>query len=166
RAFVREDHAQQVVSVAILFQGGRLIEDAATSGTTELMLRSILYGTPRRSYAQLTQELEQLGADVQVIVDRDFFGFMLSTLSRNSDRAVKLLRDAIEDPAFRAEDITRARLGQIAAIHDARDSIFERSRELLMQSLLPGHPYSLPPHGREEVIAALNAEKLTEWHMR
>ena len=166
RAFVREDHAQQTVTIAILFQGGRLVEEATTSGSTELMLRSILYGTPRRTYSQITQELEQLGADVRIVVEPDFFGFMLSVLSRNADRALKLLRDVIEEPAFRDDDIARARLGQITSIRDARDSSLTRSRELLLQALLPGHPYSLPSHGREEVVAALTAEKLAEWHAR
>lgn len=166
KAFVREDHSKQTVTVAILFQGGRLIEDAATSGTTELMLRSILYGTPRRTFPQVTQELEQLGADVRIVVEPDFFGFMLSALSRNADRALKLLRDMIEEPAFRGDDVGRARLGQIASIRDARDSSFARSRELLLQALFAGHPYSLPPHGREEVVAALTSEKLADWYAR
>jgi zinc protease len=166
KAFVREDHSKQTVTVAILFQGGRLIEDAATSGTTEMMLRSILYGTPRRTFTQVTQELEQLGAEVRIVVEPDFFGFMLSALSRNADRALKLLRDMIEEPAFREDDVGRARLGQIASIRDTRDSSFARSRELLLQALFAGHPYSLPPHGREEVVAALTSEKLAEWYAR
>ncbi|MEK6405870.1 MAG: pitrilysin family protein [Acidobacteriota bacterium] len=166
RAFVREDHAQHEVAIAILFQGGRLVEEATTSGATELMLRSILYGTPRRTFAQVTQELEQLGADIEIVAEPDFFGFMLSVLSRNADRALKLLRDMIEEPAFRDDDVARARLGQIASIRDARDSSFTRSRELLLQALFPGHPYSLPSHGREEIVGAFTAEKLREWHAR
>lgn len=166
KAFVREDHSQQTVTVAILFQGGRLVEDAAASGTTELMLRSILYGTPRRTAPQVTQEIEQLGAEIRIVIEPDFFGFTLSALSRNADRALKLLRDMIEEPAFRDDDVGRARLGQLSSIRDARDSSVERSRELLLQALFAGHPYSQPPHGREEVVAALTSEKLQEWYAR
>jgi zinc protease len=90
----------------------------------------------------------------------------MSALSRNADRALKLLRDMIEQPAFRNDDVGRARLGQIAAIRDARDSGLTRSRELLLQALYEGHPYSLPPHGREEVVAALTSEKISEWYAR
>ena len=166
KAFVREDHSQQTVTVAILFQGGRLVEDATTSGTTELMLRSVLYGTPRRTFSQVTQELEQLGAEVRIVVEPDFFGFVLNALSRNADHALKLLRDMIEEPAFRDDEVGRARLAQIASIRDARDSSFTRSRELLLQALFAGHPYSLPPHGREDVVAALTSEKLLDWYSR
>lgn len=166
KAFVREDHSQPKVEIAILFQGGRVIEDTSTSGTTELMLRSILYGTPRRTFVQVTDELEQLGADVRIVAEPDYFGFMLSVLSRNADRALKLVREETEEPAFRDEDIRRARLGQIASIREAHDLSISRSRELLLQALFPGHPYSLPAHGREEVITALKSEKIREWHSR
>jgi predicted Zn-dependent peptidase len=166
KAFVREDHSQPKVTVAILFQGGRLIEDVSTTGITELMLRSILYGTPRRPFFPLTQELEQLGAEVRIVAEPDYFGFVLSVLSRNADRALKLVREEIEEPAFRDDDIARARLAQIGSIRAARDSSFERSRELLLQALFSGQPYSLPPHGREEVVAALTSDKLRDWHQR
>lgn len=166
KAFVREDHSQPKVTVAILFQGGRVTEDTLTSGTTELMLRSILYGTPRRTFFQVSEELEQLGADARVVVEPDFFGFIVSALSRNADRALKLLREEIEEPAFRDEDIARARLGQISSIREAHDLSVSRSRELLLQALFPGHPYSLPPHGREEAISSLTSDKLREWHSR
>ncbi len=166
RAFVREDHSQPTVTVAIMFQGGRLIEDENTSGTTELMLRTMLCGSPRRNLAQVAMELEQLGADVRMVVDDDDFGFVLSVLSRNADRALRIIRDLVEEPAFRDDDMARARLGQLVAIRDARDSAYSRSRELFFQALLPAHSYSLPPHGREEVVAALTPEKLREWYNR
>jgi zinc protease len=166
RAFVREEHALPTVTVALLFQGGRLVEDEATSGATELMLRSMLYGTPRRIGANIAQELDQLGAKVEIVAEPDFFGFMLSVLSRNADRALKLLRDVIEDPAFRDTDVQRARLAQIAFIREGRDSSLARSRELLLQALFSGHAYSLPPHGREEVVMKLTSEQVRELHSR
>jgi zinc protease len=166
QAFVREEHALPTVTIALLFQGGRLVENETTSGTTELMLRAMLYGTPRRMASNISQELDQLGADVQIVIEPDFFGFMLSVLSRNADRALKLLRDCIEDPAFRDDDINRARLTQIAVIRDGRDSTLSRSRELLLQAVFSDHPYSLPPHGREEVLVKLKSEQVSEWHSR
>jgi predicted Zn-dependent peptidase len=36
----------------------------------------------------------------------------------------------------------------------------------MLQAIFPGHPYSLPPRGREEVLAKLGAEQLSEWHSR
>ena len=162
RAFVREDHSQPKVAVAILFQGGRAIEDE--SGITELMLRSMLRGTARRSPAQVANELDQLGATVRPVIEQDFFGFMLDVFSNNADRAIRILRDVTEEPAFRDEDIKRAQVEQIGLIRGSRDDSVQRSKELMLQSLFPAHPYSFPPHGREEVVAKLNGEQLQAWH--
>jgi zinc protease len=162
RAYVREDHSQPKVAVALMFQGGRAIEDE--SGITELMLRTMLRGTARRSPAQVANELDQLGATVRLVIEQDFFGFLLDVFSHNADRAIRILRDVTEEPAFRDEDIKRAQVEQIGSIRESRDDAVQRSKELMLQSLFPAHPYSLPPHGREEVVAKLNAEQLQAWH--
>jgi zinc protease len=166
RAFVREDHSLPKTTIALLFQGGRLIEAETTSGTTELMLRSMLYGTLRRTGQVLTQELEQLGAEVEAVVEPDFFGFVLSVMSRNADQTLRVLRDCVEDPAFREDDVQRARVVQIGTIRAARDSSLARAQELLTRALYPGTPYALPRHGREEVVSKLTSEQLREWHSR
>lgn len=168
QAYVREDHSLPKTAVALLFQGGRDIEDQNNSGSTELMLRTMLYGMAQRAGKgnafSWAQELEQLGAEVEVVVEPDFYGFVLSVLSRNADRALRLLRRAVEDPNFRDEDINRARVEQLGLIREARDSQIARSRELLFQALFPGHPYSLPIHGRDEIVSKLTSDQISAWH--
>ncbi|HET9528996.1 MAG TPA: pitrilysin family protein, partial [Blastocatellia bacterium] len=166
RAFVREDHSQPSVAVALLFQGGRVVEDDTNGGITELMLRSMLHGTPRRSSAQVSQELEQLGASIEVVSEPDFFGFVLSTLSDNADRALKIVTDLIEEPAFRDDDIERARVVQIGLIRQALDMRRLRARNLLFQALYPTHPYAIPIHGSEEAVSKITGDQLREWHTR
>ncbi|MEW6207543.1 MAG: pitrilysin family protein [Acidobacteriota bacterium] len=166
RSFVREDRSLPVVTVTLLFMGGRVAESDATSGLTELMLRSMLYGAARRSRAQVAQELEQLGAEVEIIDEADFFGLSLSALSRNSERALRIVRDLIEDPSFRDDDIERARRAQLEAIRSYRFSYGSRARELMFQSLYPTHPYTFPARGREEVVAKLAPDQVRDWHAR
>jgi zinc protease len=166
RAFVREDHATPLVTVALLFQGGRVTETETTSGMTELMLQSLLYGTGRQSPLRVADELEQLGSEIEVVVEPDFFGLVLSSVARNSERALKLVRDFIEEPAFRDEDIARARQVHVGIIREERGSGRERSRALFLQALFPGNPYSFDAHGREEVIAKATSEQVRAWYER
>ncbi len=166
RAFVREDHSLPLVTIALLFQGGRVAEDEATSGITELMLRSLLYGTARQNPVRVADELEQLGAKVDIVIEPDFFGLVVSALSRNADSALRILRDVIEDPAFRDPDIARAREVQTGMIREARDSGRERAFELLLQALYPGNPCALPPHGREEALSKTGGDQIRGWYER
>jgi zinc protease len=130
------------------------------------MLRSMLHGTARRPSPQTALELEQLGAEVEVVSEADFFGFLVSTLSRNADRALKIVHDLTEEPAFRDEDIERARAVQIGLIRKARDLRVLRARGLLFQTLFTTHPYAIPIHGREEAIAKITGDQLRDWHAR
>ena len=166
RAFVREDHSIPLVSIAILFQGGRITEDEATSGTTELMLRTLLYGGARQNPARVAEELEQLGAKVDIVTEPDFYGLFVSVLSRNADSALRILRDVIEEPGFKDPDIVRARHVQTGMIREARDSRRDRSFELLLQSLYPANPVALPPHGREEVLAKTGGDQIRALYER
>ncbi len=166
RAYVREDHTQPTVAVAVLMQVGRLAEEEATSGLTELMLQAMMYGTARRTASQVASDLDQLGAEIEIVSDPDFFGLMLSVLSRNADRALKIVRDLVEEPALRDEDVARARVLQAGTIRKHRDSSLSRSHDLLFQALFPTHSYSLPSRGREESVAKLTAEQVREWHAK
>jgi zinc protease len=164
RAYVREDRSLPLLTVSVLFQGGRLVEDQTTSGTTELMLRSMLKSTTTRKGDLIAQELESYGGQIHIVNEPDFFGFSLDVLSRNGEAAVKLLLDIIENPFFGKEEVTRERAILLARQLTAHDDDELRSTELLWASLFPGHPYSLPRYGLAEVVKGLNEEKLEGWH--
>jgi predicted Zn-dependent peptidase len=166
RVYVREDHTRPKATIAILFEGGRVVEDDTNTGITELMLRSILYGTAHRTAEQAAIQLDEFGAEVRLVAEPDCYGFVLSTLSEHAGRALRILRDLMDEPAFRDEDIEHARSEQIGAIRQARDDAAARSRELLFQATFPGSAYGLPPHGREETIAKLKSDALQAWYDR
>jgi zinc protease len=162
QAFVREDHSQPRVNLTILFQGGRMTEDESNGGITELMLRSMLYGTAKRT--QVAQELEQIGADIEIVIEPDFYGLNVSVLSHYAGRALRIARDLIEEPAFREDEVKLARDEQLSLYQRQRYANSARSLELMLRVLYPGHTYSFPAHGREEVVKKLTAEALQTWH--
>lgn len=164
RAYVREDKSLPMISVSVLFQGGRLVEDQTTSGTTELMLRSMLKSTATRKADLIALELESYGGQIHIVNEPDFFGFTLDVLSRNSENAIKLLLDIVENPFFGKEELLREKAILLARQLTARDDDQARATELLYASLYPGHPYSLPRYGLGEVVKGVTEEKLEEWH--
>jgi len=166
RAYVREDKAYPKISVGVYFQGGRLIEDKATSGITELMLRSMMKSTTTRKFDLIAHELESYGGKIQIVNEPDFFGFTLDVLSRNAENAVKLLLDVIENPFFDKTEVAREREAVIADQARARDDSREYSIELMWDSLYPGHPYGLPRFGLPEAVKGANEEKLEAWHAK
>jgi zinc protease len=166
RAFVREDKSQPLLSLAVFFQGGRLIEDQTTSGTTELMLRSMLKSTTTRKGELIALELESYGGDIHVVNEPDYYGFTLDLLSRNAENGLKLLIDIIENPFFDKVEVARERDALLAEQLAARDDPQARSLELMWAALYPGHPYGLPRFGLPEVVKAATDEKLEAWYAK
>jgi len=164
RAYVREDKSLPLLTISVLFQGGRLVEEPATSGTTELMLRAMARSTATRKGDLIAQELESYGGQLRIVNEPDFFGFTLDVLSRNSENAVKLLLDIIENPFFGKEEVTREKailLGKQLQ-HQSNDAA--RATELLWASLYPSHPYGLPRYGLADAVKATTEETLEAWH--
>lgn len=166
RAYVREDHTRRKLTVGIFFQGGRLVEDQTTSGSTELMLRCLLKSTTTRKADLIAHEMESYGGEIQIVNEPDFFGYRLDVLSRNAENAVRLLLDIIENPFFDKAEIAREQTGLLARQLQQHDDSEQRARELLYASLYPGHPYGLPRYGLADVVKGMSEEKLESWHNR
>ncbi len=164
RAYVREDKSHPKLALTIVFQGGRLVEEKTTSGTTELMLRSMLKSTATRKADLLALELESYGADLRIVNEPDFYGFSLEVLSRNAEPAAKLLLEIIEKPFFDKEEVAKERELLLADQQRDGESPALLSSELMRLALFPNHPYGLPRHGLAEVVKAIDETKLEAWH--
>lgn len=168
RAYVREDKSRPIVTVTIVFQGGRLQETSQTSGMTELMLRSMLKSTTTRRADLIAHELESYGAEVRIVNQPDFYGFTIEVLSRNTEAAVKVLLELIESPFFDPEE-TRRELGILLIEQQGgRDQLPLEATERFLGSIYPNHPYALPRLGQPTAIGGMGGEKLAErleqWH--
>lgn len=166
RAYVREDHTQPRLSVGVFFQGGRLIEDQRTSGTTELMLRTMLKSTTTRKADLIALELESYGGEISIVNEPDFFGFTLDVLSRNAEQAIPVLLDIVENPYFDKTELARERDGLLARQLQQRDDGLARPVELALASVYPNHPYGLPRYGLASVVKAAMPETLEAWHAK
>lgn len=164
RAYVREDKSLPLISISVLFQGGRLVEEQANNGVTELMLRTMMKSTATRKSDLIALELESYGGRLRIVNEPDMFGFTLDVLSRNAEAAVKLLLEIVETPYFGKEEVAREKTILLADQLRHRDNDEARANELMLASLYPGHPYSLTRFGLPEAVKAMNEEKLEEWH--
>jgi zinc protease len=166
RAYVREDKSQPKLTIGVFFQGGRIIEDQTTSGTTEMMLRMMLKSTMTRKGDLIALELENYGGEINLVNEPDFFGFTLDVLSRNAEKALAVLLEIIENPYFDKAELVRERDGLLARQLQQRDDGVQRPLELAMASIYPGHPYGLPRYGLPAVVKAATDESLEAWYKK
>ncbi len=165
RSIVREDPARPLIAIGFYFQGGRLIEKDDV-GITELMLRTILRGTQRQTGAELALILEQLGAEVTIINEPDFFGYNIEVISRNAEPAMRLLISTIENALFDKEDFAREKASLLAAIQASKDDSLQLATNLTNTLLYSGHPYAFSQIGLETSISRLKEDDVVEWYKK
>jgi zinc protease len=166
KAFVREDQSRSLISIGFFYAGGRAAEAAGDRGITELMLRSMVRGSRKYPGDKLVQALEQLGAEVRVVSDIDFFGLVVEAPSRNAEQVFPIAIDMVARPAFEKETVARERDVLLAAQRLARADAAERSVELFWQSRYPTHAYGAAALGQPETVAKLDDEKVRDWYAR
>lgn len=164
RAYVRVDNTLPLLTVGFYFQGGRFVEDESNAGITELMLRSMLRGTAKYPNDALLAEIEQLGGDITVVSELDYFGLELTIRSRNAELGMERMFDLLENPTFDTAIVKRER-DRLLAEQTAR---YNTGRELApilaRRSLFPLHPYGFPPLGVNATVSKLTDDDVKKWH--
>jgi zinc protease len=163
---VKESHALPLISIGLFFPGGRVFENQENNGITELMVRTSVRGTTRLKALRVVSRIENYGLRMDLKVEPDFFGYLLTGLSENVANAFETLWQAIRDPEFSEEQIEKEK-----AELDADDARLRGNRVLypqllFLQALYGEHPYGLPPYGSPKTVDRLTQGDLIRWHNR
>ncbi|HEX7155003.1 MAG TPA: pitrilysin family protein [Thermoanaerobaculia bacterium] len=163
---VHERPGAPVVTAGIYFRGGRNQEHSRIAGITQLMQRAMRRGTATRTAEQIDREIEFLGTQIITPLDRDYFGFALSSIARNIRPALALMADVVTSPAFPAQGIAEEKHLQKGSIRRTYDSATARPIQLFDELFYRNHPYGLPSEGYASSIDALDEAALRGWWQR
>ncbi|HEV8130387.1 MAG TPA: pitrilysin family protein [Acidobacteriota bacterium] len=164
--YFKEDHTLPLVDVAFVFPGGRLEENDENRGITELALNVAVRESDHYRDGTLALAIERLGGTLQVINAPDYFGFVLSILSRNLREGVKVLTEVIQKPVFREETVSKEKELQLARLKRLKENNFTYPIQLCREALFGNHAYGLPSLGTEKSVVALSPQQLEAWHQQ
>lgn len=127
---------------------------------TELWRR----GAGGRTRAQLDEEVDRLGATLQVVSFHDQVLFEVAALSEKIDAACGLLADVVLRPEFPADEAERLRRELHASLDDMRDDDASLMHRFFSRALYGDHPYGRPVGGTAESIDELSIPAAQAWH--
>ncbi|MBI2646090.1 MAG: insulinase family protein [Deltaproteobacteria bacterium] len=161
---LKESHTSPLVTLTLLFRGGRLNETKNTSGLTRLLLETSVRSTTTRTETMITKGFERLGAHLELICEPDFFGYSLTLLSKHVDEGLKILSDIILHPAFSEENIQKAKESLFQESLQREDDAPSYTYELFKEAAFKNHPYGLPESGLKNALLRITPDKLIQWH--
>lgn len=164
RLLVKEDHRLPFVEIRAVFRGGVLAETAANNGTTMMLAKLLLKGTPTRTAEQIATEIESVGGSIDSYGGNNSFGVNLEVLSSDFTTGLSLLADVLFHPIFPAEELDRERQIQIAGLRARRDDLLKSASLAMRRALFGQAGYGLDSLGTEETVNRISLEVLRQFH--
>jgi zinc protease len=161
---VYENRASESVVVDGLVRAGALAEDREIAGLADFTAEMLMRGTEKRSFDEIFEEIEAVGASVDFGAGRHVSDFSATCLAEDLDLILDILSDSLLHPTFPEDQIERVRGEVIAGLqmraNDTRQMAALKFRELLYQD----HPYGQSVNGYLDSVDRIDKESMAGYH--
>ena len=143
---------------------GSLFDPDEKLGLADFTASSLMRGTARRDFQQIYDALETVGASLGFGGGTHNAEFSGRALAEDLDLLLELLADALRQPVFPQEQISRLRAQMLTGLAIRDQDTGEVASLAFDQILYNGHPYSRPDDGYSETVSNVTREDLEEFH--
>jgi zinc protease len=160
-----EQHRVPTVNLALWINSGSLDDPRDQPGLAKFTADMLREGTAKRSSAQLSSEIDELGGALSASVQfgATYTQVSASSLSENSERLFDLFSDVVLNASFPAEEFEKYKQRQLAGLEQQRSEPSFLSQERLFRSLYGDSPASVVSATPASVNAA-SSEQLKQFH--
>lgn len=162
-----ERHEIPLVNFDLLVDSGFAADQFASPGTASLAARLLDQGTRTRSAMEISEQLAQLGANLNAGASLDTVRARLSALKSNLDASLAIYADVVLNPSFPQSDFAREQKQQLAAIEREKSEPTAMALRMIPGILYgKGHAYSEPwtGSGTPASVAALTRADMAKFH--
>ncbi len=144
---------------------GAALDPQGREGMTRHVAELARRGAGGLSRAELDAAIDQIGAAIQVEVDRDWLAVSGTCLERHLDRALALATAVLADPLLSPREHEVLLRETRHELDDVRDDDFTLADRHFHRVCAPGHPYARTTLGTEASLARIELEPLAAYHL-
>ncbi len=162
-----ESDETPLVSFTIKFEGGSSQEQLAKKGAANLLARLMNEGTSSKTGAEFEQATGKLGSSISVSSGVEDMTLRATTLSRNFEATVALVKELLLQPRFAEAEFERVRQATLTSIKGSEANP-NAIASLALNRLLYGdqHPRGLASTGTNEMVSAATISELKAFHQQ
>ena len=164
---VRENHANPTIALQGVVKAGGIYDPPGKSGLAAFVGSMLDQGTKTRSAFEQATAVESLGASLRYDGGQETLSLSGNLLSGDLEQILRVLADALRNPAFPAEQVEKIRSELIIDYKVAENSTSSVAARRANELLYPeGHPYHWNPGGTDSTLSAITREDLASFHAR
>lgn len=152
---IEQPSESPIITIRVVFDVGSADDAPGREGVTNLAAQLMIEGgAGELSYAEITERLYPMAAELRALVGRDQTVFVGRVHRDHWEAFYEIFRDVLRRPRMSAEDFERVRERAVSALtlelRGNQDEAF--GKETLQAMLYEGHPYGHPELGTEEAL--------------
>jgi zinc protease len=160
-----EAHKIPIVAFNLVMFAGSERDPLTTPGLASMTAAMIQEGTPTRTSLQIADELDAIGAAMNISSQTDFVGASLNCLTKHLDAALAVYGDVLTHPTIPDKDFDRVKNDRLTALLQQKDRATTLA-SMAFGKILYGstHPYGNDVSGTEQSIKGLTRDDLVRFY--
>ena len=163
---VRPNFNTLSVSLAGYLPAGSLYEPEEKLGLADFAASGLMRGTKQRSFQEIYNTLESIGASLSFSGGTHTSGFSGKSLADDLEILTAVLKESLLTPRFPSQQVERIRSQQLTGLDLRAQDTGDMASLIFDQLAYQGHPYQHPGDGFPETISAITRRDLLEFHSR
>src|SRR5690606_21340288 len=154
-----------VVTFSLVIEGGHLLDTMEKNGVANLMSDILMEGTANKTPEELEEEIDLLGANINMYTTRESIVIRGNTLTRNLQKTLDLVTEIIMEPRWDEEELARLKTKTINDI-ERSDANPNAVANRVYSKILYGddHIFSYPTFGTVESVKAITMQDLKDYY--
>ncbi len=161
-----EQHEVPLVSLHAVIKAGSLADPDGREGLALLTAQLLRRGTATRNAAQISSELDFIGATLEVGGDPDRAFLAAEFMQKDTATALELLSDLLRQPKFEAAEVEKLVKQTVDGIKAEKEEAQAVLGRYYAGALFGAHPYSRSPDGDERSVAAITRADVAAFYDR
>lgn len=156
-----------MVTFSLVIEGGHLLDDIEKNGVANLMSGIMMEGTANKTPEELEEEIDLLGANINMYTTNESIVIRGNTLTRNLEKTMDLITEILLEPRWDEEELIRLKTKTINEIERAEANPTAVSNKVFNRILYgDDHIFSHPISGTVESVKAITMEDLKEFYTK
>lgn len=152
------------VVIAGYFEAGSLFDPDEKLGLAEYTTIALMRGTKTRTFDEIYQALESVGASLGFNTGVHKSGFNGRSLSEDLPLLLDLLSEALTAPVFPKAEVEKLRAQLLTGLAIRAEDTGDMASMVFDKILFKDHPYSRPEDGYPETIQSIKRNDLVKFH--
>ncbi|AXT55881.1 insulinase family protein [Aquimarina sp. AD1] len=165
KVYGMEQNELPLVNFSLVISGGHLLDSFDKVGVANLMTDIMMEGTATKTPEQLEEEIELLGASINMYTTREAIIISGNTLARNLDKTINLVEEILLEPRWDEEEFARIKTKTINGIKRSAANPNVVARNVYNKVLYGDkHMFAYPTSGTVTSVESITIDDLKQFY--